>query len=262
MSNDTHILNYLNQNPFRHIVLLKMRQAYPHAITQHWLDDAKGQGVLMLLESRASSYDAKTYPHTRYVVLMSSSNDWAAQTLVGLVPRHESLVFKLNSERDYAAVAAHFSLKRTTSVTSFTQIGPAPTHPIKHADSLRLSQTLDEACLPLFAQQGYDADEMRGYFSQGNASCIGLYQTGQAVAACFTYQNYRQIWEIGGVYTLPNARKHGYGRSVVAAALNFLCQNNLMPRYQVHEGNIASAQLALSLQLKTGLITTHYLKEN
>ncbi|MCW1970925.1 MAG: hypothetical protein KIH69_022675, partial [Anaerolineae bacterium] len=165
MPNDAHILNYLNQNPFQHIVLLKMRQAYPHAITQHWLDDANGQGVLMLLESRASSYDTKTYPHTRYVVLMSSSNDWAAQTLVGLVPRHESLIFKLNSERDQTAVAAHFPLRRTTSVTSFTQIGPPPAHPVEHAASLRLSQTLDEACLPLFAQQGYDADEMHGYFS-------------------------------------------------------------------------------------------------
>ncbi|MCW1968090.1 MAG: GNAT family N-acetyltransferase, partial [Anaerolineae bacterium] len=145
------------------------------------------------------------------------------------------------------------------SVTSFTQIGPPPAHPVENAASLRPSQTLDEACLPLFAQQGYDADEMHGYFSQGNARCVGLYQNGQPIAACFTYQNYRHIWEIGGLYTLPDARQRGYGRSVVAAALNFLCQNNLMPRYQVHEGNFASVKLAVSLQLKPALHTTHYL---
>ena len=250
--------NYLSQNPFKNIVLLKMLQAYPDAITCHRVNDIRGHGVLLLLQTRASSYDSKTYPNTRYVVLMSSSNAWAATALAAHIPIDQPLIFKLNTEHDHAALASQFQLQRITSFISFTHANDSPPT-YKHNDAIQISPTLDINCLPLFAQQGYDEADMEHYFGHNNAYCIAYYQQNQPIAACFTYQNYSAIWEIGGVYTLPTARKQGYGRQVVAAALKHLQQNHLKPRYQAHEQNTASIQLALSLHLQPALSTTHWL---
>ena len=82
--------------------------------------------------------------------------------------------------------------------------------------------------------------------------------TETAVCACLAYHNYNNIWEIGALHTLPTARRQGHAQKVVAAAVHHLQINQLRPRYQFHESNHASQQLAKKLGLIPFLTTTHF----
>lgn len=72
------------------------------------------------------------------------------------------------------------------------------------------------------------------------------------------YQNYGNIWEVGGLHTVAAARRGGNAQKIVETSLNILLAKNKIPRYQCHEANIASRYLAEKVGLRPFLVTEHY----
>jgi RimJ/RimL family protein N-acetyltransferase len=81
------------------------------------------------------------------------------------------------------------------------------------------------------------------------------------LATCFAFANWGPVWEVGGVFTPEAARRRGHGARAVRAALRELGLRGLLPRYQVHERNLASIRLAESAGLRPFLHLVHYMHE-
>jgi GNAT superfamily N-acetyltransferase len=124
-----------------------------------------------------------------------------------------------------------------------------------------VSDQVDERCFELYAAQGYARDEVRGFFSTGRALSLALYQRDAPVAACFAYPNFEGVYEIGSVYTLPEARRNGYARKLVETALDAIVRRGDQPRYQAHEQNQPSIRLAEAIGLEPFAIIEHWLSE-
>ena len=155
-------------------------------------------------------------------------------------------------------MAERFTLRRMTAYTSYT----TPTgYQVAPAAGVVVSDRLDERSYALYRTQGYGRAEVAHYFAGGQARSFTRYRGERPIAGCFTYQNYGQVHEIAGVYTVPEARRQGHGRAVVSSALKNLSSRKLVPRYQVREDNAASVHLAETMGLKPFVTTTHWLYE-
>jgi RimJ/RimL family protein N-acetyltransferase len=250
------ILPWLEQDVFKNIVLLKMLHAYPAGIHCYRTGAEQTTGVLLLLPTQSFYFDAHTYPQTRFVVLLSTADATATQSLLSYIPTDCNLVFKLMSAHDQAVLAQRFPLQRTMAFISFT--APPGSHYDPPADVVVATQP-DEACLEIYEQQGHTRSNVESAFDHGAAFACTLYAVEHPLATCFAYQNYGPVWEIGGVYTAPAARRQGHGASVVTAALHTLLKEQRIPRYQVHEQNEPSIRLAQALGLTPFVTIEHFL---
>jgi hypothetical protein len=254
MDTEQKVLAYLQRDVLRHIVHLKMLRACPDAIRCCYHGEGASAGVLMLLETQASPFDARTYPSTRYVVLPAATDVGSARALLAHVPADGDLVFKLIDGRTRDVVAERFALLRQTAYVSYTSGGRR----FSRAPQVRVSDQLDERCLSLYAANGYSRDEMEAYLRQG-AFTLALYKQGQPVSTCFCFPNLQQVWEIGGVHTVEGHRRQGHALKVVETALALLVDKGYVPRYQMREDNLPSIRLAESVGLKRFLTTEHFL---
>ena len=244
---------YLRAEPLKYIVHLKMLAAYPQQLVWYAEQCGGQSGVALLIPAAIFPYDAKAYPGSDWVVLLAASVPEVAQRLVQRLPRQSKLVFKLVDELSKAAVFEIFPARRVTAFVSFTSRGCVF---LPDADVV-VSRELDPRLLPCYQSNGYSETEMKHYFQQGALS-FSLYAD-EALATCFVFRNYEQIWEIGGVYTAPEQRRKGLAKRVVSTALSALLEQGKTPRYQVAETNLASLRLAENLGLERFVITEHYL---
>lgn len=270
------IIAYLRRDLLRNIVPLKMLQAFPEAISCRYVEAGGEAGALLHFSPQLFPYDAQTYPDAQRIVLLATDGPAAAEALLDLLPAGERLLLKLNSPHDRAAVEGRWEARRVRGFQSYTS---PPGRPWPPAPEVRVSERLDPACLALLLEQGQDRAEVEGHFAAGTALlCARELPSRQAgagerqeaepaggvepVALCIAYRNYGPVWEIGGVYTMPAARRGGQARLAVAAALHALAERGLTPRYQVHEANAASIGLAESLGLVRFLTIEHFLVQS
>ena len=82
VSVDRRVDEILRRDVLRYIVHLKMLRAYPGAIRCTYTEDGASVGVLLLLETDASPFDAKTYASTRYVVLPAATDGSTGVTVI------------------------------------------------------------------------------------------------------------------------------------------------------------------------------------
>lgn len=245
----------LEREPLRNIVLLKHLEAFPNHTTVHRVERGDAAATMVLLEVAASAYDARTYPTARYAALISSDGPDLTRALIDAVPRECGVVFKLSSDADRDVVAVSFpDLKRTTAVLSFT--GGSD---FTRDDAVRVTTTPSYAVFAYFESQKHDRDWLEPLLHANRAFTAVLGPDERPHAVCFAFENYRRIWEIGGVFTPPDARGRGYAARVVRTALAELAVRRFSPRYQVHDDNIPSIRLAESIGLTRFLETTHYL---
>lgn len=252
------ILHFLEQDAFKNIVLLKMLHAYGDQIERHFVQTREGSGVLLLLPTRVSHYDAKTYPQTEVVVLFSTNNLEATQSLFNYIPRDCNLIFKLMDAEVKSRLATLFPWRRATAFLSYTNRMESNFVP---DPEVQITNSVDEDSLAMYETQGHPRETVRKQFADGEALHFALYQQEHPVSLCFTYRNYGNVWEIGGVWSDPVFRRKGFARRVVATALHTLTQTQRIPRYQVHEANQASIQLAESLGLIRFVEIEHFLYE-
>lgn len=252
------VLNFLERDILKNIVLLKMLHAYGEQIETHFQQVGDSSAVLLLLPTHAYYYDAQTYPQTEYVVLFSTDDLDANAGLLERIPTDCNMVFKLMDPAVQQLLAPRFQLKPVTSFLSYTNF---PSLHFASDPDVRVSESVDDECLAIYDSQGHPSATVGKQFANGEAINYVLRREGKAISACFTYRNYEPVWEIGGVWTDPSARRGGYARRVVATALHSLAQQNRTPRYQVHEANLSSIQLAESLGLTRFVKIDHFLYE-
>jgi RimJ/RimL family protein N-acetyltransferase len=116
----------------------------------------------------------------------------------------------------------------------------------------------DKDAWAMFQSNGYEDEELTRYFDNG-ARWFGIRSSGQLVSVCFVFQNHRNIWEVAGVYTATDHRRHGRAKQTVLCALGYLQKSHLTPRYQAKWDNLASIALAKSCGLVGFLQVDHYL---
>lgn len=249
------VVEALERDKLRNIVLLKHLEAFPDHTTVHRVERGGAAATMVLLEVAASAYDRRTYPTARYAALISSDSADLTRELVRAVPRREGVVFKLTSDADRDAVAIDFpQLRRTTAVLSFTG-GPD----FAHDGAVRVTTMPPEAAFVYFESQKHGRDWLEPLLRSNRAFVCVTGPDEQPHAVCFAFENYRKVWEIGGLYTPPESRGRGYAARVVRTALAELGTRGLSPRYQVHDDNIPSIRLAESIGLTRFLEITHFL---
>ena len=247
---------YLLRDTLKHIVHLKALSAYSRHIRSHYFSHGSSAGVLFLYPTGITTYESVKYPDMQYVVLISSASPSVTERMLDHIPTNCSFVLKLMSAEDKAIVERKFPLKRVTSFLSYTHSGESR---FLSSENVTVAGTLNEDLLPFYRANGYERDEVEGHFKAGSAMSFAVHENSEPVSACMAYQNYGQVWEICGLYTIERARRKGHARSIVETALNRLLANGYIPRYQVDEKNIASRRLAESLGLSRFLSTEHYL---
>ncbi|HKV00025.1 MAG TPA: GNAT family N-acetyltransferase [Vineibacter sp.] len=249
------VIDLLEREPLRNIVLLKHLEAFPDHTQVHHVATDSGSGTLVLLEVAASAYDSRTYPAATYAALISSDHPDLTRDLLDAVPPDVGVIFKLSSDGDRDVVAARYALERTTSVLSFT----ARSSRFAHDDGVRLTVTPSAAMYAFFASQDHDRAWLEPLLQSGRAFTCVIGRDDQPLAVCFAFENYRRVWEVGGVFTPPEHRGQGLAARVVRTALAELERRHLVPRYQVHEENVPSVRLAQSIGLDQFLQITHFL---
>lgn len=245
----------LERELLRNIVLLKHLEAFPDHTTVHRVERDQNAATLVLLEVAASAYDQRTYPSARHAALISSDRPDLTGELLNAVPQDEGVVFKLSSDADRDVVAARFPhLQRTTAVLSFTGVSG-----FVHDEQVRVTTAPCETMYAFFESQKHGRNWLEPLLRTGRAFTCVIERDGQPLSVCFAFENYRKVWEVGGLFTPPEARGHGYAARVVRTALAELGKRGLIPRYQVHDDNVPSIRLAESIGMKRFLEITHFL---
>jgi len=245
---------YLKTDALKHIVHLKMIEAYAEHATCRYERHGAQEGALLLIPTPVIPFDAKAYPGSEFVALLAGSDREMVDRLVRHIPQQTSLVFKLVDDMTKDAILRAFPSQRMAAFVSYTtgerRFRPHP--------SVVMSAVLDGRILPCYQANGYTPGEMAGFFKQGALS-FTIYDGAQPFSTCFTFKNYDKIWEIGGVYTALAQRRKGLARLVVETALYAVLSRGYIPRYQAAETNIPSIRLAQSLGLTKFVVAEHYL---
>jgi hypothetical protein len=247
----------LARDKLRHIVLLKHLQLYAGQARLHHVADGDRHGFLVLVDAAATSWDRRTYPAAKHVVLVASDGADLTRALLAHVPRGVGLVFKLNGESDRAAVAERFALEQRMRILSWTA-PPAAIAGLAADPGIRIGPDPGAAAFALFAAQDHAPDWLAPMLADERAFACVAGPAAAPLSVCFAYENWPGVWEIGGVFTPAGARRRGHGLHVVRAALGELGRRGYLPRYQVHESNAASIRLAEAAGLQLFLQLTHH----
>jgi GNAT superfamily N-acetyltransferase len=253
MTPHQEIVDELARDPLRHIVLLKHLLAYPEHVRIHRVSAAAGTATLVALETSVSPYDRQTYPRAMVAAFISSDHPTLTASLLSYVPRGVGVVFKLSRAADLPPIQSQFTVKRRAAFVSFTSSGTEGS-----ALGVRITKEPSDAILRLFEAQGHDETWLRPLLRSGKAFACVLEHRGDVLSACLAFENYRPVWEVGGVITASPHRRKGFGARVVRAALAELSQRALVPRYQVEVQNKPSIGLAKAVGLAPFLTITHY----
>ena len=117
---DPQILAYLNRDPLKHIVQLKMLSAYPGDIKSFYITSGTSAGVLLLLPTKVSPFDAVAYPATEYVVLMAADTPAVTGLALEQIPVNRKLVFKLINRCDKTVIEQQYPLEHKATYISYT----------------------------------------------------------------------------------------------------------------------------------------------
>lgn len=248
-------ITFLRQDPLSNIVSLKMLSAHAQAIDIHYAQQGEERGLLLLFPTTTFPYDRQSYPHDDWIALLTITAAPVLDQLLAYLPKGQRIIFKLNAGTTHTAIAHHFPLTRVTAFHSFT--ARPDQHFAPHsmvAESDRPAAQLQ----PLLAAHGHDQQELNELFRNAASRAYTLYRNHQPLAACFTFQNFETVHEIGGVLTVPTERRKGYAKQVVETAISALQHRGLRPRYQVHEENIPSICLAEELGLTRFAVIEHW----
>jgi predicted GNAT family acetyltransferase len=253
-------LDYLLTDPLKHLTHLKYLHHYRGILTCYHAKHANGDGVLISYPTQEVFWDHETYASSQYILLITASDQTAAEMLLKHVqenyPADVPLVFKFNNDQPKQVFARAFHLEFQRALISFTSTQGAQFTP--SADVV-ISSVTDLRTVDLYMANGYTHEEIEAYFAEGALS-FAFYENGELVCVCMTYRNYDSIWEIAAVNTVARARRKGYARRVVQTALHTLIEEGKIPRYAVLHTNTASIQLAESLGLYPFLRLEHYLR--
>jgi RimJ/RimL family protein N-acetyltransferase len=237
------------------IVLLKHIEAFPQHVSVRQVTAGPSAATLVLLDTSVSAYDRQSYPEAGFAVLISSDEPALTRHLIKSLPNDRHMVFKLASDADRDVVGDRHPVRRATSFLSFTA---GERSAFAADEGVNITNRPSNDALRMFEAQGHTEEWLRPLLTSGRAFACLLEQAGEMGSACIAFENYRQMWEVGGVVTSPQHRRRGLASRVVRTALAELQRRSLIPRYQVNEDNLPSIRLARSVGLHQFLQLTHY----
>jgi ribosomal protein S18 acetylase RimI-like enzyme len=252
-----HALAFLRADRLRHLVHLKYLHLYPDLMEVDCFESA----VMLNHATECIVWDAAAYPQTERVFLPVAADRAGAEALLqGYRQRFSDVrqaVFKFCDEDSKAVFGGYFGgqMRQVKTLISFTTTRIPDDEVL---DDVIVTGKPEAACLRLYESNGYSRDELDRYFADGGLS-FTIYEDGMPVCSCLVYRNFDSVWEIGGLYTVEQARRKGCARRVTQKALAVLLERGDTPRYQVEESNLASVRLAESLGLEPCLRFEHHL---
>ena len=252
----TRAQEWLSRDLLRHVVHLKAWDAYAPSIQAHHAAIGADQGLLFLHPTSISPFEAVRYAQTQQVALIDADTPQVAARLVEALPRDATLVLKLVELPDLPTAETDFRLDR---VTAFLSYSPRADCRFAVSDQVRASDRLDDALLPLYAQNGYTAQTVRSLFGAGLALSFAVYRDQEPVSVCLAHCNHAAVWQVDALYTVDSARGQGLASELVQTALQALLDAGRIPRFQMNEKNIVSRRLAESLGLQRRLSTGHFI---
>ena len=233
---------------------LKMLTLYPEACTTHLYEDASGWACRTELPARVSAWDRRAYPGHRTVVTLDGSSRELIELSFREAPQ-SGVVYKLH-QLETVRLAVEAGARKAATFISETS---APAAPASRDPSVECRGAADAQTVEALARNGYTADEVAEHLGRG--ARIFVRRAGALLASvCMVFPNYDTVWEIGGVWTSPEQRRQGHARAVVTAALGYLSERGLRPRYQYRAENTASAAVARSVGLRPALTVEHWLR--
>lgn len=250
----TEVCRLLEEDTLKNLVTLKMLTCYPEAMDFELLRENDHWALLGLLEVRASAWDAKMYASCKYAAFINGNDSGKMVELLARLPKG-NLVIKTADDCVREWVVQTRKGAKVMSFHSFTS-GKRLTVELRGEKVVPLGE-FDESAWNHFRSNGYVDEELAQYFRNG-AKWFGIESDGELASACFVFENYKQVWEIAGVYTQPDYRRRGLAKKTVEAALVYLGNCGLIPRYQARGGNHPSLNLARSLGLIEFLRMDHY----
>jgi GNAT superfamily N-acetyltransferase len=237
----------------RNLVTLKMAASFRECMTFVAEREGADWAILSLLPVQASDWDRRAYPEASTIVLPNGTSGTLVRRVLGAAPRG-NVVFKTADPEASAFLARERGARLLTSFFSFTRAPGA--EPLGADPEVVASTDFDAETWTLLGKNGYGDSELRRHLSDG-ARWFGVRRDGALASVCIAFPNFRDIWEIGGVYTLPEQRRKGLARRAVLRALAYLEGAGLTPRYQFRADNAASRELALSCGLSEFLRVDH-----
>ena len=253
--NLVEVVDRLERQPLRNIVLLKHIDAFREHVSVAQVCDGPKTATLVLLDTTASIYDRETYPQAAFAALISSDHPRLTRRLLDSLPAHDNVVFKLASDGDREVVAERFAISRATSFLSFTGDERAT---FAADGQVSISTSASDEALRLLESQGHPREWLLPLLASGRAFVCALEHGGEPRSVCIAFENHRQIWEVGGVVTPAPYRGQGFAARVVRTTLAELQRRKLVARYQVNEDNLPSVRLATSVGLRQFLQLTHF----
>ncbi|MFW5762533.1 MAG: GNAT family N-acetyltransferase [Cyclobacteriaceae bacterium] len=254
-------INYLSDDPFSNLMTLKMLTMYPEwcrCLFYGRFDD--GWALRTELPTEHSHWDRQVYPDYQTIVMIDGN------TKAGVLQAIEeasldSAVFKLHDPHTVAQMDARSGISHRVSFISYSSAPTAEPTVVENDIPAEAHADYSEEAASLFAQNLYTQAEVEEHISRG-ARWFGVRHETELAAICIAFPIYSNIWEIGGVFTLPSYRRRGYAQTVVLEALRFLRGKDLRPRYQFKQGNVESQALAQSVGLEHVLTVSHYTTAN
>jgi RimJ/RimL family protein N-acetyltransferase len=247
------VYSLLEQDILRNLVTLKMLNSHASAMSFELRRDGDAWGLLSLLPVQESNWDRKVYPDCRYVAFIDGNSAVTKKQLLAHLPETDLIV----KTSDVTIRELLDRDERATKINSFRSFTTGQT-PIDYESNLPQMAEYDKDAWAMFQSNGYEDEELTRYFDNG-ARWFGIRSSGQLVSVCFVFQNHRNIWEVAGVYTATDHRRHGRAKQTVLCALGYLQKSHLTPRYQAKWDNLASIALAKSCGLVGFLQVDHYL---
>jgi RimJ/RimL family protein N-acetyltransferase len=246
-------LQYLERDVLHNIVALKMLNTHDGVRCFHQANE-NGEAVMILLEPGAFAYDREHYPNADSICIIASDHPNLTNTLLENLDHKQKVVFKLSSDADALEVQKRFDVQRITSFLSFTDNTSYSSDPNVHT-----STKPSEMMLEWIATQGHTRDWLKPMLAKNRAFCCELYDASQELeSVCFAFENYGDVWEIGGVYTPKESRGKGLATRTACTAIAELQKRKKRSRYQVQEQNSASIRVARQAKLELFLTITHW----
>jgi hypothetical protein len=237
----------------KHLVTLKYLALYKKDARVEITGDVKRWAVLSSFPTSILSFDKEAYPRAKVALFVNGTDEALKMHLLQVLPEN-NYVLRLNEPLDLFALDS-FRVSRGYAYNSYTCNALTITPPKVILPDLT---ELTEQAIKLFGENGHDTTDLKKYFAD-DARWFGVSINNGIKSLCFTYRDYGNYREIGGVRTLESERRKGYAYIVVYSAIKYLLEKGLLPRYCTEEKNYNSIRLAENLGMKQFLRIEHFL---